>query len=183
LRIVLVNAMKTNLSPQLLPYQKATVDIFAADAEVCLAVLYGSHARGEAGPLSDVDVAVLLERSCDANDYFDRRLELIGRLMQAFDTNEVDVIILNQAPLALQYRVVRDGLVLYARHHDHLIEFASQTVSRYLDFKPVIERHERAILARARQGDLLHGYNPHRGALERYRQFRERAEGTSGGDV
>jgi len=175
--------MKTNLPPQLLPYQTATVDIFAADDKVCLAVLYGSHARGEAGPLSDVDVAVLLERSCAADDYFEQRLELIGRFMQALNTNDVDVVILNQAPLALQYRVVRDGFVLYARHHDHLIEFVSQTVSRYLDFKPVIERHERAILARARQGDLLHGYNPHRGALERYRQLRERTKRSSETDV
>jgi hypothetical protein len=175
--------MKTNLPPELLPYQAATADLFAAFDDVCLAVLYGSHARGQAGPLSDVDVAVLLERACDPDTYFDRRLDIIGRLMQTLNTNEVDVIILNQAPLALQYRVVRDGMVLYARHHDHLIEFISQTVSRYLDFKPVIERHERAILARARQGDLLHGYNPHRGALERYRQLRERTQGTSETDV
>ena len=172
--------MKTNLPVELLPYHRAAADVFATSDDVCLAVLYGSHARGQAGPLSDVDVVVLLERSFDSEHYFDRRLEIIGRLMQVLNTNEVDVIILNQAPLALQYRVARDGIVLYSRHHDHLIEFVSQTVSRYLDFKPVIERHERAILARARQGDLLNGYNPHRGALERYRQLRERAEGTSG---
>jgi predicted nucleotidyltransferase len=175
--------MKTALPPELLSYQAATTDIFAAYDDVCLAVLYGSHARRTAGPLSDVDVAVLLERPVDPALYFERRLDLIGRLMQALNTNEVDVVILNQAPLALQYRVVRDGVVLYARHHDHLIEFMAQTVSRYLDFKPVIERHERAILARARQGDLLNGYNPHRGALERYRQLRERTQGTADPDV
>jgi predicted nucleotidyltransferase len=175
--------MKTNLPPELLSYQAATADVFAACDDVCLAVLYGSRARGAAGPLSDVDVAVLLEHSVDPTSYFDRRLDLIGRLMQALDTNDVDVVILNQVPLALQYRVARDGIVLYARHHAHLIDFVAQTVSWYLDFKPVIERHERALLARARQGDLLHGYNPHRGALERYRQLRERAEGTSKSDV
>jgi len=175
--------MKTNLSSELLPSQRATADLFAAVDDVCLAVLYGSQARGQAGPLSDVDIAVLLERACDPARYFDIRLDLIGRLMQALNTNEVDVIILNQAPLALQYRVVRDGVVLYSRHHDHMIEFVSQSVSRYLDFKPVIERHERAILARARQGELLNGYNPHRGALERYRQLRERTQGTTETDV
>jgi hypothetical protein len=35
-----------------------------------------------------------------------------------------------------------------------------RTVNAYLDFKPVIERHERAILARAQRGELLHGHNP-----------------------
>ena len=175
--------MRTELPSELLSYQQATADLFAACDEVCLAALYGSQARGQAGPLSDIDVAVLLEQPCDPARYFDLRLELIGRLMSALHTNEVDVLILNQAPLALQYRVVRDGVVLYARHHEHLIAFVSQTVSRYLDFKPIIERHERAILQRARQGDLLNGYNPHRGALERYRQFCERAEGTSEPEV
>jgi hypothetical protein len=175
--------MKTDLPSDLLHYQAATADVFAAGADVCLAVLYGSHARGQAGPLSDVDLAVLLEGACDPARYFEIRLDLIGRLMQALNTNEVDVVILNQAPLALQYRVARDGIVLYARHHDHMIEFVSQTVSRYLDFKPVLERHERAILARARQGDLLHGYDPHRGALERYHQLRERIEETTEADV
>ena len=172
--------MKTNLPSELLPYQRAVANIFATSDDTCLAVLYGSQARGQAGPLSDIDVAVLLERSFDPEHYFDRRLDIIGRLMQVLNTNEVDVVILNQAPLALQYRVVRDGIVLYSRHHDHMIEFVSQTVTRYLDFKPVVERHERAILARARQGELLNGYNPHRGALGRYRKLRERTEGTSG---
>lgn len=141
--------MNANLPPELRPYQPALEDYFAALDGVGLAVLYGSKARGQAGPLSDVDVAVLLDRSFDPERYFDRRLEIIGGLMSLLNTNKVDVIILNQASLALQYRVVRDGIVLYCRNHDRLIQFAAQTVSEYLDFKPVIERHERAILARA----------------------------------
>ncbi|MFN3331828.1 MAG: hypothetical protein ACK47M_04890 [Caldilinea sp.] len=39
----------------------------------------------------------------------------------------------------------------------------------------MIDRHERAILERARRGELLNGHNPYRGALARYRQQRERA--------
>ena len=111
------------------------------------------------------------------------RLEIIGGLMDILRINDVDVIVLNQAPLALGYRVLRDGILLYYRNRQVIIEFTAQTVSAYLDFKPVIERHERTILERARKGELLHGYNPHRGALERYRQLRERFEGTAAPDV
>jgi hypothetical protein len=48
----------------------------------------------------------------------------------------------------------------------------------FIDFKPILKRHERAILGKARKGELLSGYNPHRGTLERYRRLRERLAGT-----
>jgi predicted nucleotidyltransferase len=41
--------MKTNLPPELSPHQQTVTDIFAAFDEVCVAVLYGSHARGQTG--------------------------------------------------------------------------------------------------------------------------------------
>jgi predicted nucleotidyltransferase len=150
---------------------------FASLDGVLAAYLFGSYARGQAGPLSDVDVAVLLDDACDEQRSFDIRLEVIGGLMRMLHTNDVDVIVLNQAPLALQYRVVRDGILLYCRERQPTIEFAARTVSMYLDFKPVIERHERAILERARRGELLRGPNPHRSAVERYRRLRERLAG------
>jgi len=156
---------------------------FSSLDDVQLAYLFGSYARGQAGPLADVDVAVLLDDTLGGDRCFEMRLEIIGSLMDILRTHQVDAIILNQAPLALGYRVLREGILLYCRDRQVMIEFTARTVSAYLDFKPVIERHERAILDRARKGELLHGYNPHRGALERYRQLRERLEGTAAPDV
>ena len=43
---------------------------FAALDEVVLAYLFGSHARGEAGPLSDIDIAVLLRDTCTRQEDF-----------------------------------------------------------------------------------------------------------------
>ncbi len=164
-------------------YKPALKAYFAALDDVVLAYLFGSHARGQAGPLSDVDVAVLLADRPDDSRCFDRRLEIMGGLMDILRLNDVDVAILNQTPLALRYRVVRDGALLFCRDRRAMIEFRVRTVNEYLDFKPVIEQHERAILQRARKGELLHGYNPHRGALERYRRFRERLKGAPASDV
>jgi len=164
-------------------HKQALETYFASLGDVVLAYLFGSHARGQAGPLSDVDVAVLLASQPDGDHCFDRRLEIMGGLMDILRVNDVDVAILNQTPLALRYRVVRDGVLLFCRDHQAMIEFRVRTVSEYLDFKPVIEQHERAILQRARKGELLHGHNPHRGALERYRQLRERLAGTAKTDV
>lgn len=172
---------KAALDP--LQHQDALERYFAALDDVVAVYLFGSHAREQAGPLSDVDVAVLLAGTPDDDRCFDRRLEIIGGLMDILHVNDVDVAIVNQSPIALRYRVLRDGVLLYCRSRQACIEFAARTVSEYLDFKPIIERHERAILDRARKGELLRGYNPHRGALERYRQLRERLEGTATPDV
>jgi len=147
---------------------------FASLDHVLLAYIFGSQARGQAGPLSDLDIAVLLDETLDADRSFDMRLEIIGGVMDILRIKDIDVVILNQAPLALRYRVLRDGVLLYCHDPNARVEFTARTVSAYLDFKPVIERHEGAILERARKGELLHGYNPHRGALERYRRLRER---------
>lgn len=164
-------------------YRTALESYFASLDSVMLAYLFGSQARGQGGPLSDVDVAVLLADTLDEDAVFDMRLEIIGGLMDIFHTNDVDVVVLNQAPLALRFRVLRDGVLLYCRDRQAMIGFIVRTSSEYVDFKPVLERHERAILARARKGELLSGYNPYRGSLKHYRQLRERLKGIAEPDL
>ncbi|NJN84541.1 MAG: nucleotidyltransferase domain-containing protein [Caldilineaceae bacterium] len=149
-------------------------DFFAAFDEVLVVYLFGSQARGDATPLSDFDFAVLLTLEVDARQSLDLRLTFIDELQGLLQTDLVDVVILSQAPLALQYRVLRDGHVLFCRDKQQRVLFQADVVSRYLDFKPFIERHEKALLARARRGELLDGHNPHRGALAHYLQLRER---------
>ena len=156
---------------------------FSGRGDVLLAYLFGSVARGQAGPLSDIDVAVLLDGDPDESQMFDVRLEIIGAVMEIFGDNDIAVVGLNQATLSLRYRVLRDGLLLFVKNHQARIDFQSQTVMEYLDFKPFRERHEQAILARARKGALLHGYNPYRGSLERYRQLRERTQRNAESDA
>ena len=151
---------------------------FAAQEDVELAYLHGSQARQQANSFSDVDIAVLLRGEPDGGRSFDARMRLIGDLVELLKLTDVDVAVLNHAPASLRYRVLKDGLLLYCRDHDRWIAFRLRTVNEYLDFKPFLERHTRAILEKARKGELLDGYDPHRGALERYRQKRKRFEGT-----
>ena len=75
----------------------------AAHAGVQLALLFGSRARGAAGPDSDVDVAVL-GRAVD-------RLGLAASLSRAVG-HEVDVIDLADPGVPLLEALVRDGIVV-----------------------------------------------------------------------
>ncbi len=58
---------------------------------VVLAYLFGSQAEGKAGPLSDVDIAVLLGPHVARERWFQAQLDLIGELMSLFHRNDVYV--------------------------------------------------------------------------------------------
>ncbi|MGH2529165.1 MAG: type VII toxin-antitoxin system MntA family adenylyltransferase antitoxin [Actinomycetota bacterium] len=101
--------------------------------DVLVAYLFGSTARGTAGPLSDVDVAVLLQED---GDPLERQLDLVGEVSSAIGSDLVDVILLNEASIALAYRVLRDGRLILSRDERARIQHRVSTVDRYLDMEP-----------------------------------------------
>ncbi len=101
--------------------------------DVLVAYLFGSSARGTAGPLSDVDVGVLLAADGDPSR---RQIELIGEVAAAIGSNQVDLVVLNEAPVALAYRVLRDGRQILCRDERARIRHFVETVDRYLDMEP-----------------------------------------------
>lgn len=66
--------------------------------------LYGSHARGEAREGSDVDIAILCDRSLEPVALFDARGRLEARLGTA-----VDLVDLRQAGGLLRVEATHDG--------------------------------------------------------------------------
>ena len=71
---------------------------FFRQRPVQLAYLFGSQATGYTHTESDVDVAVLLDAALTADERFTERLACIGALSHLFGTDNVDVVILNEAP-------------------------------------------------------------------------------------
>jgi predicted nucleotidyltransferase len=103
---------------------------------VVAALLFGSQAAGRAGPLSDVDVAVWLDPSLSDSERFRLRLELIGHAAGALRTNEVDLVVLNDASPLLRHRALRSGVRLLDRDPVARVRLESRAVSDYLDTKP-----------------------------------------------
>ncbi len=83
--------------------------ILEKDRRVKFAYLFGSRARGQAGPLSDTDVAVYLDRRINARTY---RLYLMEKLAKALRTDHLDLVVLNQAPPLLRHEVIKYGRLL-----------------------------------------------------------------------
>ncbi len=110
---------------------------------VTLAYLYGSQARGDAGPLADVDVAVLFDAALPPEERFRRVLLLAGELGMLFRRDDVHVVDLAEAPPLLRHRVYHDGRLLYGTDEAARVRFATAALRDYVDTEPLrrIKRH------------------------------------------
>lgn len=93
--------------------------------------------RQTAGPLSDIDVGLLIHNREDERTVCDRTMDALCRRLR---TSRVEVVSLRGAPLPLRYRVVREGMLATCRDRAALERFITNTVLHYLDFKPVRDR-------------------------------------------
>lgn len=113
---------------------------------VVLAYLYGSRARGDHRTDSDVDIAVLLDRSAVTEDDLNLATRLAGRLEHALRAPVDPLLVLDTAPLRLVGRVLRDGTVLYSRDEPRRVDFESRMGPQALDYEIKATRLDRQLL-------------------------------------
>ena len=112
-----------------------------------LAYVFGSHARGEAGPLSDVDVAVLAPRSLDVCALAGMQERLVEALGQA-----VDLVDLRAAPPLLAAEVTREGVPVIVRDPEAKFDFELDAIRRWEDTRPLRRVQQQLLRERARLG-------------------------------
>lgn len=123
------------------PLRERVRAFFDAEPAVVTVYLFGSTARGDAGPTSDVDVAVLFDGPPSAT-LMGPALSLAGRLEQLLGTR-VDLIVLNTASADLVHRVLRDGDLLVDREPGRRIRFEVAKRNEYFDLQPVRDAYRR----------------------------------------
>lgn len=104
---------------------------------VVAAYLIGSRARGTAGPLSDLDLAVLHSADLDTRSRLDLRLKLMADAGAALGTTEIDVLLLNGAPALIRHRALREGMVLVDNDPAARVAFYVRTLNDYVDTEPL----------------------------------------------
>lgn len=120
-------------------------EFFSSEAQVIVAYLFGSTARGEAGCLSDVDIAVLFDDALPEKEAFDLQLKLIVDIGALLKTNSIDFVVLNDCPLLLAFNIIRDGIILKSDESKR-VRFETRIMSRYLDEQFHINRHAKESL-------------------------------------
>lgn len=98
--------------------------------KVIAVYLFGSLTKGKATPLSDVDICVI---ALNANDMEKGE---IG----SFASKNIDVVLFDELPVTIQWRVLGEGKLLYVNNKGFIQELRSRAFKNYIDFKPIIKR-------------------------------------------
>jgi uncharacterized protein YutE (UPF0331/DUF86 family)/predicted nucleotidyltransferase len=138
---------------------------FAERLDVVFAYLFGSVATGACHRNSDIDIAVyvaepypghrpqpisepeprILRGNTPANTggLGEYQARLWTDMSQALETDNLDLVILNHAPVLLCHRVLKYGIVISSNDEEARINFAARTISEYCDTEPLRELNYR----------------------------------------
>ena len=146
-------------------FQVTLAGVFRSRPEVRLVYLFGSRVANTVGPLSDYDFGILFERG---KYNADTGAEVAHALSKALNTDRVDVVPLNRAPIELAYSVIFQGELIYELDRATRVEYEARILGLYGDYLPVLREQRRDIV----QG----GVDDTR--VQRYREAFRRTERT-----
>jgi len=102
---------------------------------VALAYLFGSFLEGE--EYRAIDLGLVLAKDPGPAERFAYAMEVGRAVERAIEPRrEVDVKVLNGAPVSFQYEVVRTGRCVFAREERERVRYEADLTSEWLDFKP-----------------------------------------------
>jgi predicted nucleotidyltransferase len=137
----IINLLQTN----------SVLDLFARN-NVVLAYLYGSQARNESGPLSDVDIAVLFAPNLSKQVRFQHALSLCYELGVTLQRDDVQVVDLQEASPLLRHRVYYEGRLLYCPDDALRVKFEMTALRDYVDTAPLRRLKEKYLYQRFAKG-------------------------------
>lgn len=123
--------------------------VLACEPDVAYALVFGSAARDALRPDSDVDVAIEL-RTGAVRDVL--ALGSLAARLESAVRRRIDLVLLDEAPPPLAYRVFRDGRILLEHDHAALVRRKARAILEYLDFKPIEDLCAAGVLRAAARG-------------------------------
>lgn len=118
---------------------------------VGIVYLFGSCAQNADTALSDVDIGVVMLDPDIAGKntmpVYSEFFELFSDLVK--DSNKLDIVFLQRAPLELKFDVIKHGRVLYEASLDFRLNFEENVTMAYCDFRPILKEFDEAITKRA----------------------------------
>jgi len=94
---------------------------------------------GKRSPLSDVDIGVVFKippQGSDAKSEYQSLYEIFSEL---YPKSKMDIVLLQIAPLSLQYSVIREGKILFEEDPVFRADYENTVINQYLDFRPILD--------------------------------------------
>jgi predicted nucleotidyltransferase len=122
---------------------------FGHDKDIVFVYVYGSAVYDPDIPGGDIDLAVYLKPS-DMKEYIKKEVELTGFLISLLETDEIDLRILNALPLVLQYRILKEGILVLSQDETERVEFETSVMIRFFELKPYLDEYRLMLSQRIR---------------------------------
>lgn len=116
-------------------------DFFEKKEQIRFAYLFGSYAKNSQTSLSDVDIAVYLDERLD---FFTQRLKLTEEISRDTGGRSIDLVVLNNSSLTLQYEVISHCVVLKDNVSER-VDFETRVLRNYLDTEPLRHSYIEAV--------------------------------------
>ena len=88
------------------PLVQSIIDELRANDNVLALFLFGSVARGQARPLSDVDLCIVTRAGVPEAE----KMELLS-----FGSDTIDLSLFEELPITIQFRVIKEGKILFSK--------------------------------------------------------------------
>ncbi|HSB05742.1 MAG TPA: nucleotidyltransferase domain-containing protein [Thermodesulfobacteriota bacterium] len=104
-------------------------DLLTKESNITFAYLFGGLLRDRRNPLSDVDLGIYV-KSTKGLDY----LALFKRVSEILSTDEIDLVILNSAPISLSGRILQKRRILIDKDPFLRHRYESRILREFFDF-------------------------------------------------
>lgn len=83
-------------------------------------------------------------------------MNLLGELQKIFKTDNIDLVVLNKAPLPIQFSAT-SGKLLFCNNHEKKTDFEEYARKYYIDCLPIYREYREEFLKRLREGKSQSG--------------------------
>lgn len=105
--------------------------------EVLSVILFGSYAKDNPKPISDIDICVILNNP-------DENIEAeIGSMY----SSKIDLVLFHRLPLHIQFEVFKYGKILYFKNEEKLSEIKIKVLREYLEMSKFYEKIKQGVLS------------------------------------
>lgn len=125
------------------------------DLGVASVYLFGSRAEGTSTPLSDYDLAILMNKPDDEpqasllSPLYQSLYQLFSSLCpRQYPNDIIDIVFLRRLPLELQMHILKKGKIIFDDHPCLRADEEARIMLKRADFEPLRQMMQEALLAR-----------------------------------
>lgn len=116
------------------------------DFPVHFAYLYGSYSKGIIHTFSDLDICIYID-NIPLRDKLNLQMTISLKIDEIIGEKiDSEVRIMNDLPLIIKGQIITEGILIFSRNNDLLVDVETSIRKAYFDFLPTIQEYQQAYI-------------------------------------